>query len=92
MILEFIKRLAIQMGAGQIKDCSVTIPSYWTVTQRRAISNAVSAAKMNLISLIHENTAAAFYYSIDRLDNETDHHAIFYNLGASDLEVSLVKY
>lgn len=54
--------------------------------------SAAEAAKLNVLALIHENTAAAFYYGIDRFDNETDHYALFYNIGASDLEVSLAKY
>lgn len=31
-------------------------------------------------------------YGIDRLDNEKDHYVLFYNMGASDTEVSVVKY
>ena len=41
---------------------------------------------------MHENTAAATMYGIDRLDNEKDHYVLFYNMGASDTEVSVVKY
>lgn len=42
--------------------------------------------------MIHENTAAATMYGIDRLDTEKPHNVIFYNMGGSDTEVSLVRY
>ena len=31
-------------------------------------------------------------YGIDRMDNEKDHYVLFYNMGGSDTEVSIVKY
>jgi len=31
MQFEFIKKLSITMGDGLVKDCSITVPSYWTV-------------------------------------------------------------
>jgi hypoxia up-regulated 1 len=91
MILEFVRKLSEKAAEGSIQDCAITVPAYWTRAQRLALIGAAQSAKLNVISLIHENTAAAFYYGIDRLDNTT-HHAIFYNLGASDLQVAVVKY
>ena len=92
MILEFVKKLAEKAAEGTIRDCVITVPVYWTRAQRKSLMSAAEAARLNVLSLIHENTAAAFYYGIDRLDNETDHYTLFYNMGASDLEVSLAKY
>jgi hypothetical protein len=37
------------------------------------------------LSLMHENTGAAIFYGVDRFDNDTDHLAVFYNLGTSNL-------
>ena len=42
--------------------------------------------------MIHENTAAATMYGIDRMDTEKDHIVLFYNMGGTDTEVSVVKY
>jgi hypoxia up-regulated 1 len=41
--------------------------------------------------MIHENTAAALYYGLDRSD-ESLHTVIFYNLGSSSLKVTLAEY
>ena len=44
---------------------------------------------MNLIS---ENTAAALYYGIDRIDESSTHTVLFYNLGANNAQASIVEY
>jgi hypoxia up-regulated 1 len=92
MILEYIKEMSEKFGEGSIKDCSITIPSFWTRAQRIAVISAANAAGLNVLALMHENAGAALYYGIDRMDNVTEHFVIFYNLGASYLQVTLVKY
>ncbi|OMJ91066.1 hypothetical protein SteCoe_6423 [Stentor coeruleus] len=92
MILEYVKEMSKKFGEGSVKDCVITIPSFWTRGQRIALISSAHAAGLNVLALMHENTGAAFYYAIDRLDNETDHYSLFYNLGASYLQVTLAKY
>ena len=41
---------------------------------------------------MHENTAAATMYGIDRMDTEKDLHVLIYNMGGRDTEVSVVRY
>tara|TARA_B110000503_G_C7010432_1_gene355424 strand:- start:455 stop:658 length:204 start_codon:yes stop_codon:yes gene_type:complete len=40
---------------------------------------------------MHENSAAALYYGLERLD-ENFHRVIFYNLGSASLKVTLAEY
>jgi hypoxia up-regulated 1 len=42
--------------------------------------------------LIHENTAAATMFGVDRLDTQKPVVVLFYNMGGMDTEVSLVRY
>lgn len=42
--------------------------------------------------MIHENTAAATMFGIDRFDTEKPMTVLFYNMGGMDTEVSLVRY
>ena len=42
--------------------------------------------------MIHENTAAATMFGVDRLDTEKPVTVLFYNMGGMDTEVSLVRY
>jgi hypoxia up-regulated 1 len=54
--------------------------------------DAADIAGLSVLQLIHENTAAATMYGIDRLDVNGTHVVLFYNMGGLDTEVSLVKY
>lgn len=45
-----------------------------------------------MIQLVHENTAAATMFGIDRLDSEKDLTVLYYNMGGKDTEVSVVRY
>ena len=93
-LFEHIKSMVdIQAGSGaNLKDTVITVPAFWNRAQRASIMGAASAAKLKVLNLIHENTAATLYYGAERMDNETDHYAVFYNLGASYLQVSLAKF
>ena len=45
-----------------------------------------------MIQLVHETTAAATMYGIDRLDADQDLKVLIYNMGGRDTEVSVVNY
>jgi hypoxia up-regulated 1 len=54
--------------------------------------NAAKLADLSVNQLVNENTAAAVHFGIDRLDLEKPTIVLFYNMGSSDTEVSLVRY
>ena len=54
--------------------------------------DAADLAGLSILQLVHENTAAATMYGIDRMDNDKPHYVLFYNMGGTDTEVSIVKY
>ena len=53
---------------------------------------AADLAGLKIEQLVHENTAAAIMYGIDRMDTEKDIHVLYYNMGGTDTEVSVVRY
>ena len=75
------------------KDAVLTVPSFYTQNERTALLTAASLAGLNVLSLIDENTAAALRYGMDRVvpAGETK-TVLFYNLGATSLQVSVVQY
>lgn len=81
-----------QAGGQSIKDCVITIPAYYTTAQRRMILDSAEIAGLSVLNLVHENTAAATMFGIDRMDREKPVNVLFYNMGAMDTEVSLVRY
>lgn len=54
--------------------------------------SAAELAGMTVLQLVHENTAAATLFGIDRLDKDDDLTVLFFNMGAKDTEVTVAKY
>eukprot|EP00538_Stauroneis_constricta_P000438 CAMPEP_0119551156 /NCGR_PEP_ID=MMETSP1352-20130426/4487_1 /TAXON_ID=265584 /ORGANISM="Stauroneis constricta, Strain CCMP1120" /LENGTH=934 /DNA_ID=CAMNT_0007597165 /DNA_START=299 /DNA_END=3103 /DNA_ORIENTATION=+ len=76
---------------GEIRDCVLTVPSFATQMERQALMDAAELANLNVLGLIDENTAAALNFGMDKVMEEPKVY-LFYNLGASSLQVSLVKF
>jgi len=55
------------------------------------ILDSADIAGLSVLQLVHENTAAALMFGVDRLDT-TPIHVLFYNMGGTDTEVSIVRY
>jgi len=93
MVLTHAKDITAAFGVsqGSIKDCVLTVPSFFTQHERRALLDAALLADLNVLSLIDENTAAGLHFGIDRIDEEVQ-NVVFYNMGASSLQVSIVQY
>jgi len=93
MILKYGRTLAeIQVGGGAIvKDAVITVPSYYGQEKRRMFLDAAELAGLHVISLIHENVAAATMFSIDRLD-EKPINILFYNMGGENTEVTIARF
>jgi molecular chaperone DnaK (HSP70) len=93
MVLEHVRNMASTYGStNAIKDCVITVDPSSTRAQRILLMQVAQAAGLNVQALLHENAAAALYYGVDRLDNVSAHLALFYNLGASKLQVSVARY
>ena len=92
MPIKHIHDLATLQGGKKILDAVVTVPPYADFRYRQQLKDAITLSGLNSLAFIHENTAAALFYGLDRLDNETKHTAMFLNLGSSSLKASLVEY
>jgi hypoxia up-regulated 1 len=73
------------------RDVVLTVPSFATQSERRALLDAAVLADLNVLALVEENTAAAVHYAMDKTF-ENDQVYLFYNMGASALQVSLVRF
>jgi hypoxia up-regulated 1 len=67
------------------------VPAAWNLNQRSALKQAARIAGLETLAIINENSAAALYYSLERIDNTT-HTVIFYNVGSYNLQVTLAEY
>jgi hypoxia up-regulated 1 len=91
MMMRHANDITLGHGGKRVKDVVITVPSYYTQHERIAIQNAAEIADLRVLSLVEENTAAALHYSIDRVYEEP-YTVLFYNMGASSVQVSVVKY
>lgn len=51
---------------ADVKDCVITVPSFYTAEQRRLMYQAAEVAGLHCMSLVNETTAAAVDYGIFR--------------------------
>ena len=91
MLFRYIKFLSDKYGETDVRNCVVTIPAFFGHRERMAISQAVELSELFLKSLITENSAAAVQYSLDKTFNKTE-NIIFYNMGSSYLQATLVSF
>lgn len=91
-LLKYGRQMSEKQAGATIKDCVITIPAYYTPSQRRMILDAADIAGLSVLQLLHENTAAATMFGIDRLDTAKPLNVLFYNMGGMDTEVSIVRY
>jgi len=91
MILQHVKDMTNNFGGHAIKDCVITVPSYFTQHERDALYTAAHIADLKVLSLVEENTAAALHYSMDNtFDRPTN--ILYYNMGAGSVQVTIVSY
>jgi len=94
MVLQYGKAItkayAPKFVKSQIRDCVMTVPSFYTQHERQALLDTASIAGLKA-KLIDENTAAAVQYAVDRVFNKTT-KVLFYNLGANSLQVSIATF
>lgn len=92
MVLTHAKDITAAYGVTTpLKDCVLTVPSFYTQHERRALLDAAELAELNVLALVNENTAAALHFGIDRIDEKPLNY-LFYNMGAGALQVSVVRY
>ena len=89
MILQNIKKLAQTQAGVEFNDCVITVPSWFDYDQKSMISQvAQDLAGLNVLQLVHENTAASVMYGIDlEMEDKETLTVMFYNMGGMDTEV-----
>ena len=81
------KRAETQLG-GELTGAVITVPAYFDDAQRQATKDAARLAKLSVLRLLNEPTAAALAYG---LDNGAEGVYLVYDLGGGTFDVSLLK-
>lgn len=89
MILQKIKMDAESYLGETIEDAVITVPAYFTDSQRQATKDAGKIAGLNVKRIINEPTAAALAYGMDKEDGQ--HKIMVYDLGGGTFDVSILE-
>ena len=93
-VLSYAKQIAEKHAGSAVRDAVITVPPFFRHEERLAMMSAASIAGLNVLSLMHDNTAFAFKYGFDKEAEFTGEptNVVFYDLGASSYKVSLVTF
>ena len=88
MILQKLKSDAEAYLGGKVTEAGITVPAYFTDSQRQATKDAGKIAGLDVKRIINEPTAAALAYGIDK---EDDQKVMVYDLGGGTFDVSIIE-
>ncbi len=88
MILRKLKTDAEAYLGDTVTDAVITVPAYFTDSQRQATKDAGRIAGLNVQRIINEPTAAALAYGVDK---ESAQKIMVYDLGGGTFDVSVLE-
>ncbi len=87
MVLQKLKADAEAYLGGTVTEAVITVPAYFTDSQRQATKDAGKIAGLEVKRIINEPTAAALAYGVDK---EEDQKIMVYDLGGGTFDVSIL--
>jgi molecular chaperone DnaK len=87
-ILAHLKKSAEEYLGEKVTDAVITVPAYFSDSQRQATKDAGKIAGLNVLRIINEPTAASLAYGLDKKSEEKI--AVF-DLGGGTFDVSILE-
>jgi molecular chaperone DnaK len=87
-ILADIKKSAEAHFGEKITDAVITVPAYFSDSQRQATKDAGKIAGLNVLRIINEPTAASLAYGLDK---KADEKITVFDLGGGTFDVSILE-
>ncbi len=88
MVLQKLKADAESYIGEKVTEAVITVPAYFSDSQRQATKDAGRIAGLDVKRIINEPTAAALSYG---LDNESEQKIMVYDLGGGTFDVSIIE-
>ena len=88
MILQKLKTAAEAYLGETVTDAVITVPAYFTDSQRQATHDAGKIAGLNVQRIINEPTAASLAYGLDKVEEQQK--ILVYDLGGGTFDVSIL--
>jgi molecular chaperone DnaK len=87
MILQKLKADAEAYLGGKVDKAVITVPAYFSDSQRQATKDAGRIAGLEVLRIINEPTAAALAYGLEKGEEQT---VLVYDLGGGTFDVSIL--
>ncbi len=88
MILQKLKQDAEAYLGEKVTQAVITVPAYFTDSQRQATKDAGRIAGLEVLRIINEPTAASLAYGLDKENNQK---ILVYDLGGGTFDVSILE-
>lgn len=88
-ILQYLKKAAEDYLGQKVEDAVITVPAYFSDSQRMATKEAGKIAGLNVKRIINEPTAAALAYGLDK--NASRSKVAVFDLGQGTFDISILE-
>lgn len=89
MILTKLKNDAESYLGEKVTEAVITVPAYFTDSQKQATKDAGKIAGLDVKRIINEPTAASLAYGLDK--DDSSHKILVYDLGGGTFDVSVLE-
>ena len=90
MILQKMKKTAEDYLGQEVTDAVITVPAYFSDSQRPATKEAGQIAGLNVRRIVNEPTAAALAYGVDKANK--DMKIAVFDLGGGTFDISILEF
>ncbi len=90
MVLQKMKKTAEDYLGQEVTDAVITVPAYFSDSQRQATKEAGQIAGLNVRRIVNEPTAAALAYGIDKTNK--DMKIAVFDLGGGTFDISILEF
>ena len=90
MVLQKMKKTAEDYLGQEVTDAVITVPAYFSDSQRQATKEAGQIAGLNVRRIVNEPTAAALAYGVDKVNK--DMKIAVFDLGGGTFDISILEF
>ncbi len=90
MVLQKMKKTAEDYLGQEVTEAVITVPAYFSDSQRQATKEAGQIAGLNVKRIVNEPTAAALAYGVDKANK--DMKIAVFDLGGGTFDISILEF
>jgi hypoxia up-regulated 1 len=94
-MLAYAREYAEAAANEPVTAAVITVPHYFTNTERRIVLSAASLVGIEVLQLMNENTAVALHFGVFNFKqcfSDTPQYYVFYDIGALNARATLVRF